>query len=55
MADALSRVTTCLPPEATQAVLHGVTIGTSQQAERERPAIIKNDQHLEQEVRVAAG
>ena len=53
MADALSWVTTCLPPEAIQAVLDRATIGASQQAERERPAIIKNEQHLEQEVQVA--
>ena len=54
-ADALSQVTTCLPPEAVQAVLDRVTVGTSQQAERERPTIIKNDQCLEQEVCVVAG
>ena len=30
-------------------------MGTSQRAERENPAIIKNDQRLEQEVRVTAG
>ena len=54
VADALSRVTTRLPPEAMQAILDGVTIGMSQRAERERPAIIENDQHLEQEVHVAA-
>ena len=30
VADALSRVTTCLPPEAVQAVLDGVAIGASQ-------------------------
>ena len=53
MADALSQVTTHLPPEAMQAILDGATIGTSQQAERERPAIIKNDQCLEQEVQVS--
>ena len=29
-ADALSRVTTHLPPEAVQAILDGATIGTSQ-------------------------
>ena len=52
VADALTWVTTCLPPEAVQAILDGAAIGTSQQAERERPAIIENDQHLEQEVRV---
>ena len=46
VADALSWVTTRLPPEAIQGVLDG--------AERERPAIIENDQHLEQEVCVTA-
>ena len=30
-------------------------MGASQRAERESPAIIKNNQRLEQEVRVAAG
>ena len=33
----------------------GVAVGTSRQAERERPAIIKNDQLLEQEICVATG
>ena len=28
--DALSRVTTCLPPEAVQAVLDGAAVGKSQ-------------------------
>ena len=55
VADALSRVTTRLPLEAVQAILDGVTIGTSQQAERERPAIIENEQLLEWEVHVATG
>ena len=54
-ADALSWVTTHLPPEAIQAILDGATIGTSQHAERERPAVIENKQLLEQEVCVAAG
>ena len=44
-----------LKPEAVQAVLDGAALGASQRAERENPAIIKNDQRLEQEVRVAAG
>ena len=52
-ANALSRVTTCLPPEAVQAVLDGAAVGTSQQAEVENPAVIENNQCLEQEVRVA--
>ena len=55
MADALSRVTTHLLSEAVQAVLDGVTVGTSRCTERERPAIIKNEQLLEWKVHVAAG
>ena len=55
VADALSRVTTHLKPKAMQAILDVATIGAPQRAERENPAIIKNDQQLEQEVRVAAG
>ena len=41
--------------EAVQAVLDGATVGTSQRAERQNPAIIESDQQLEQEVWVAAG
>ena len=55
MADALSQVTARLELEAVQAVLDGATMGTSQRAERENPAIIKSDQQLEQEVQVATG
>ena len=55
MADALSQVMTLLEPETVQATLDGATVGTSQRAERENPAIIKSDQQLEQEVWVAAG
>ena len=54
-AHALSWVTTRVEPEAVQAILDGAAVGTSQRAERENPAIIKNDQQLEQEVRVTAG
>ena len=54
-ADALSQVTTHLQLEAVQAILDGAAIGASQRVERERPAIIENDQWLEQEVHVAAG
>ena len=53
MADALSQVTTHLQPEAVQAVLDGAAVGMCQQAERESPAVIENNQQLEQEVRVA--
>ena len=55
MADALSQETTHLELETVQAVLDGATMGTSQRAERENPAIIKSDQKLEQEVWVATG
>ena len=51
----MSRVTTHLKPEAVQAILDGAAVGASQRAERENPAIIKNDQQLEQEVQVATG
>ena len=38
-----------------QAVLDGAAVGASQRAEKENPAIVENDQQLEQEVRVTAG
>ena len=55
VADTLSWVTTHLELEVVQSVLDGATVGTSQRAERENPAIIKNDQQLEQEMQVATG
>ena len=55
MADALSQITTCLGPETVQAILDGATIGASQRAEGEDPAVIKGDQQKEKEVRVTAG
>ena len=54
-ADALSCITTHLPPEAVQAVLDGVAMGTPQQAEVENPAVVKNNQRMEQEICVATG
>ena len=50
MTDALSQITTCLGPEAMQAILDGATIGTSQRVEGEDPAVIEGDQHREKEV-----
>ena len=50
MADTLSQITTHLGPEAVQAILDGATIGTSQRAEREDPAVIEGDQEREREV-----
>ena len=44
MADVLSQITTCLGPEAMQAVLDGATIGASQRAEGENPTVIEGDQ-----------
>ena len=55
VADALSQVMACLEPEAVWAILDGATVGTSQRAEREDPAIIESNQQLEQEVGVATG
>ena len=55
VADTLSRVTAHLRLEAVQAVLDGATMGTSQRAERENPAIIEGDQQLEKEVQVTTG
>ena len=44
VADAQSQVTTHLQPEAVQAILDGTAVDASQQAERESPAIIENNQ-----------
>ena len=44
VADALSRITTHLGPEAVQAILDGATIGTPQRAEGEDPAVVEGDQ-----------
>ena len=49
MADALSQITTCLGPEAMQAIWDGATIGTSQRVE-EDPTVIKGDQQRDKEV-----
>ena len=55
MEDTLSWLKTHLEPEAVQAILDVATMGTSQRAEGENPAIIESDQQLEKEVQVAAG
>ena len=55
MADVLSQITTHLGPETVQAVLDGATVGTSQRAEGEDPAVIEGDQEREKEVWVTAG
>ena len=47
MADVLSQITTHLGLEAMQAILDGATLGTSQRAEGEDPAVIKGGQGKE--------
>ena len=52
MSDMLSQITTCLGLEVMQAILDGATIGASQRAEGEDPAVIKGDQERRKEVQV---
>ena len=51
----LSQVTTQLNPETMKSNLDGVVSGMVHQAEVHDPAMLEGDQHLEQEVCVAAG
>ena len=51
----LSQITTCLSPEAMQSVLDGVTLGATQRAEGDDPAMVEGDQNIEKEVCVTAG
>ena len=44
VADVLSRITTCLSPEAIQSILDGATLGATQRAEVENPTMIEGDQ-----------
>ena len=46
----LSQITTHLGLEAMQAILDGATLGASQRAEGEDPAMIEGDQEKEKEV-----
>ena len=55
MADVLSQITTHLGPKAMQAILDGATLGASQRAEGEDPAMIEGDQEKEKEAQVTAG
>ena len=52
--DVLSQVTTWLEPDTVKSILNGVTLGTVHHAEVYDPAMLEGDQHLEQEVLVAA-
>ena len=55
VADVLSWITTHLGPEAMQAILDGATLGASQRAEGEDPAVMEGDQEKEKEAWVTAG
>ena len=55
LANTLSQITTHLGLEAIQAILDGATLGASQRAEGEDPAMIKGSQEKEKEVWVTAG
>ena len=55
VADVLSWIITLLGPEAIQSILDGATLGATQRAEGEDPAIVEGDQEKEKEVQVTAG
>ena len=55
VADVLSQITTRLSPEAVQSILDGVTLGATQRAEGDDPAMVEGDHDIENEVCVAAG
>ena len=55
MAVVLSQITTCLSPEAMQSVLDGVTLGATQRAEGDDPAMVEGDHNIENEVCVTDG
>ena len=55
VADTLSQITTCLGLEAMQSVLDRATMGATQIAERDDPAMVEGDQEKEKEVQVTAG
>ena len=52
--DVLSQITTHLTPEAMQSILDGVTLGATQRAEGDEPAMVEGDHKIEKEVRVTA-
>ena len=55
VADVLSQITTCLGLEAMQSVLDAATLGATQRAKREEPAMVESDQEKEKEVWFTAG
>ena len=55
VANMLSQIPTCLIPDTVQSILHGITLGATQRAEEDDPAVIKHDHNIEKEVCVTAG
>ena len=55
VADMLSLITTCLGLEAMQSILDGVTLGATQRAEGDDPAMVEGDHEIEKKVCVATG
>ena len=55
VADMVNQITTHLGLEATQSILDGVTLGATQRAEGDDPAMVEGDQEIEKEVHVATG
>ena len=51
----LSQITTFLSPKAVQSILDGVTLGATQRAAGDDPAMVEGDHNLEKEVCVTAG
>ena len=50
MADVLSQITTHLGPEAMESILDGATLGATQRAKVDDPAMVQGDQEKEKEV-----
>ena len=55
VADVLSQITTQLDQETVKSIHDGVTLGMAHHAKVHDPIMMEGDQHLEQEVCVAAG
>ena len=55
VADMLSQITTRIGLEAMQSILDEVTLGVTQRAEGDVPAMVEGDHNIEKEVCVAAG
>ena len=55
VAGMLSQITTHLGPEVMQSVLDGVTLGATQRAEGDDPAVVEGDHNVQKEVCVTTG